>query len=296
MDAVDVIVVSYNSSDELRDCVSPLAGQPGVTVYVVDNASADRSLDVVRDLDITPIQLERNGGFAHGVNAGWRAGNGPAVLLLNPDARIDVDGIARLAAVLRDRPEVGAVAPRIVHTDGSLDFSLRRFPRLVSTYAQALFLHRFFPRAGWTDELVRETAAYAVPGTADWVSGACVLVRRSALEGRDLLDETFFMYCEDIDLCRRLWTSGYTVAYDPSAVVVHEGGASAPRPSLYPVLAASRIRYAQKHRRPLGALLERFGVALGALTHIAVGRGAKTARIGHARALRVAMSPRRAQG
>jgi GT2 family glycosyltransferase len=292
MAPADVIVVSFNSAKELRDCVSPLAGSSDVNVYVVDNASTDGSLDTVRDLDVELIQLERNGGFAYGVNAGWRAGNGAAVLLLNPDARIDLDGIARLEAVLRERPEVGAVAPRIVHTDGTLDFSLRRFPRLVSTYAQALLLHRLFPSAGWTDELVREPEAYAEPRVVDWVSGACVLVRRSALLGADLLDEGFFMYCEDIDLCRRLRDSRFTVRYEPSVVVVHEGGASAPRPSLYPALAASRIRYAQKHRGAIGALVERVGVALGALTHVAVGRGGRAAKIGHARALRVALSPR----
>jgi GT2 family glycosyltransferase len=282
---VDVVVVSFNSRDRLRDCVEPLAGREDVEVIVVDNASTDGSLETVADLPVTTVALDRNGGFAHGCNAGWRAGKGRAVLLLNPDARLRDGALERLLEVLDADAGVAAVAPRIVDLEGRLDFSQRRFPRLRSTYAQALFLHRLFPRARWTDEVVRDEEAYDRPGSPDWVSGACVLVRRPALEALGGLDEGFFMYCEDIDLCRRLWDSGSRVAFEPGAIVEHEGGASAPRPTLLPVLAASRVRYAAKHRSPLFALVERLGVALGALTHIVVSRGGREMRRGHARAL-----------
>jgi GT2 family glycosyltransferase len=178
-----------------------------------------------------------------------------------------------------------------VAEDGSLEYSQRRFPRLRSTYAQALFLHRVFPRADWVDELECDEDAYRWPGSPPWVSGACVLLRRSALETVGGLDDGFFMYCEDIDLCRRLRDAGYDIRFVPDAVVKHEGGASAPRASLLPVLAASRLRYAQKHRGWPGATLERLGVALGALTHAVVSRGGRTVRAGHVRALRRALSP-----
>jgi GT2 family glycosyltransferase len=98
------------------------------------------------------------------------------------------------------------------------------------------------------------------------------------------------MYSEDIDLCRRLRSAGHELVFEPAAVVMHEGGASAPRTSLLPVLAASRIRYASKHRRPAAALLERLGVALEALTHVVVSRGGRPARAGHVRALLLAVS------
>ena len=92
------------------------------------------------------------------------------------------------------------------------------------------------------------------------------------------------MYCEDIDLCRRLRSAGHDLLYEPTATVVHEGGASAPRAALLPVLAASRLRYAGKHRSAPAAMLERFGVALEALTHVVVSRGGRAARAGHGRA------------
>jgi hypothetical protein len=287
---VDVVIVSYNSRDRLRACVTPLLDLPGVHVIVVDNASPDGSLAVIEGLPVTAIQLPRNGGFSHGVNAGWRAGSAPYVLLLNPDARIGAEAVDRLVRVLESELQVGAVAPRILDDDGSLDYSQRRFPRLRSTYARALFLHRLFPRATWTDELVRDESAYAARGTPDWVSGACVLLRRSALAELDGLDEGFFMYSEDIDLCRRLWSVGYEVVFEPAAVVEHEGGASAPRSELLPVLAASRLRYAAKHRGPPAALLERIGIGLDALTHLVFARGGVRARAGHARTLRLVVT------
>lgn len=287
---VDVVIVSYNSRDRLRACVEPLLAAPNANVIVVDNASPDASLEAVRDLPLIAIQLAQNGGFAHGVNAGWRAGSSPYVLLLNPDARIDGASIEVLVLALEQDPELGAAAPRIVDEDGSLDYSQRRFPRLRSTYARAFFLHRLFPSAPWTDELVRDEAAYVRRGSPDWVSGACILLRRKALEELDGLDEGFFMYGEDIDLCRRLRAAGYELLYEPAALVRHEGGASAPRAHLLPVLAASRIRYAAKHRSRAGALFERIGVALEAVTHVAVARGGIAARAGHARALRLAVT------
>ena len=290
MATIDVVVVSYNSRDQLRECVEPLASVDGVHVIVVDNASPDGGLDVVEDLPITRIAREQNGGFGAGCNTGWRAGDAPFVLFLNPDARIDAESLLRLAGVLDATPDAGAVAPRITHVDGSLDFSQRRFPRLRSTYARALFLHRVFPTAPWVDELIRETGAYAQPGSPDWVSGACFLVRRSMLEKLAGFDEGFFMYCEDIDLCRRLRDTGQNLLFEPAANVVHEGGASAPRASLLPVLAASRLRYAAKHSSPAAALVERLGIALEGLTHVVVSEGGRPMRAGHARAFLLAMT------
>jgi N-acetylglucosaminyl-diphospho-decaprenol L-rhamnosyltransferase len=286
MTGVDVVIVSYNSRDRLRACVAPLSELGGVQVIVADNASSDGSLDAIADLPVTRLPLRSNGGFAHGCNAGWRAGTSPYVLFLNPDAVLDEASLRTLARILDEDPGVGAAAPQIRRPDGSFEYSLRRFPRMRSTFAQALFLHRLFPRASWTDELIRDERAYAGPCAPDWVTGACILVRRRALERLGGLDAGFFMYCEDIDLCRRLWDAGCAVRYEPSAIVVHVGGASAPRPSLFPVLAESRVRYARKHRGRAAAMTERLGVGLEATTHMIVARGGRATRAGHARTLR----------
>jgi N-acetylglucosaminyl-diphospho-decaprenol L-rhamnosyltransferase len=285
MTGTDVVVVSHNSREELRSCLAPFAAMPDVQLIVVDNASSDGSLESVADLPIVGLRQPTNAGFAHGVNAGWRRGTSPYVLLLNPDAIVDPDSLARLAAVLDEEPKVGAVAPRIVDETGALDHSLRRFPRVRSTFAQALFLHRLAPRASWSDELIRDECDYEQPSSPDWVSGACVLLRRSALEQIDGLDDGFFMYAEDIDLCRRLRTADYDIRYEPEAVVTHRGGASAPRASLLPILAASKLRYARKHRGRSGAALERVGLALAAGLRVVVARDPAIRR-GHRTSLR----------
>ena len=292
MPEVDVVVVSYNSADRLRACVEPLAATGWAHVVVADSASTDDSLGSLAGLPVKTIPLAENRGFAHGCNAGARSGGAPYVLLLNPDATLAPEALERMVQVAEEDPAVGAVAPRITEPDGTLDWSQRRFPRLRSTFAQAFFLHRFFPLAPWTDELVRDTSAYEEPASPEWASGACLLIRRPALERLGGLDEGFFLYCEDMDLCKRLRDAGLDVRYEPGAVCIHEGGASAPRAALLPVLAASRIRYARKHRSLHVAMLERLGVVLGGLTHALVTKGGRAARRGNLRAVARALEPR----
>jgi GT2 family glycosyltransferase len=288
MTSVDIVVVAYQSRDRLRDCVQPLLGLPEVRVIVADNASPDCGIETIADLDVTCLRLPRNGGFAYGCNAGWTAGRGEYVLLLNPDATLDAASLASLVAVLDADPGVGAVAPRILDGDGHREASLRRFPRLRSTYAQALFLHRVFPRASWTDELIQDDATYDRPAAHEWVSGACILLRRSALQELGGLDDGFFLYCEDVDLCRRLADHGLAVRYEPAATARHAGGASRPRAELYAVLAASRVRYARKHRGRTVRVLERGGIVLGALTH-AILSPDRESRAGYRAALKAAL-------
>jgi GT2 family glycosyltransferase len=289
---VNAVVVSYNNRATLRACVEPLTRMEDVDVFVVDNASSDDSPAAVQDLPVSVIRLPENRGFAYGCNRGWEAGAAPYVLFVNPDARIDEASLRRLCAALAADDGVGIAAPKIVDATGRLSFSLRRFPRLRSTFAQALFLHRLFPTAPWVDELERDPVAYERARPVEWASGACVLIRRFVLEQLGGLDEGFFMYCEDMDLCRRAWSAGYQVRFVPDAVVTHVGGVSAPYASLLPVLATSRLRYAQKHEGRVHATLERAGIVLGGLTHAVITRGGRSARAGHARAAVTALRPR----
>jgi GT2 family glycosyltransferase len=290
MALLDVVVVSYNSAGELRRCVEPLAALDWVEVTVVDNHSSDGSLATIEGLPVRAISSGANLGFATGCNIGWRGGASPYVLFLNPDAQIDEESLKRLVAVLDGRSRVGIVAPRILGDDDQVQLSLRRFPRLRSTYAQAFFLDRLRPMAPWADEMIRDLGHYDRRGPQEWVSGACMLVRRTVLEQLDGWDGGFFLYCEDIDLCRRVHDLGLEVFYEPAAVVTHPGGGSAPRSSTLPLLARSRVLYAQRHRSRAGAFVERLGIALEAATHLLAGAGGRPAVAAHARALRVSLS------
>jgi N-acetylglucosaminyl-diphospho-decaprenol L-rhamnosyltransferase len=282
--AVDVVVVTFNSGRHVGSALAPLLGVPWVRVTVVDNASADDSVEVVRALGVMCLAERENLGFAVASNIGWRSGTGDYVLFLNPDARIEVEDVGRLKRVLDVRPDVDIAAPRFFNSDGTPAFYLRRFPQIRSTYARALFLHRILARAA-SDEVIRDPAAYERSGPQDWVPAACLLVRRRLLEELDGFDEGFFMYCEDKDLCKRARDAGSLVWYEASATCVHEGQASTPGASLVPVLAASRLRYLEKHVGPATAMTHRLGLALEALTRVAVVRGGMQSRAAHARAL-----------
>src|SRR5919106_2554478 len=111
---VEVVVVSYNSRNRLRACVSPFAGVEGIRVTVVDNASTDATLEALHGLPVHAIPLPRNRGFGYGCNIGWRSSKARHVLFLNPDARISPSSVRRLAATIDEHPSVGAAAPRIL--------------------------------------------------------------------------------------------------------------------------------------------------------------------------------------
>jgi N-acetylglucosaminyl-diphospho-decaprenol L-rhamnosyltransferase len=260
-------------------------------VTVVDNASSDGSALTVADLPVEVIHSPTNAGFGHGCNAGARAGQAPYLLFLNPDATIDAAALGTLVATLDGDERIAAAGPRILDSDGSLQRTQRNYPRLRSTWSQALFLHRVFGAARWTDEVIWDEAAYDRPGAPQWLSGACLLVRRDAFERIGGFDERFFLYCEDIDLCRRLRALGLDLRYVPEATVHHVGGASAPRTTTSPLYARSRIAYARKHYRRPAVALERLGIATGEATHALVSMPRPGKARAHLAALRAAMAP-----
>ena len=293
---VDVVIVAYNSRDTLRACVEPLASRPWVNVTVVDNASPDDSAAVVTDFPVHIIEAPRNGGFAYGCNLGTAAGAAEFVLFLNPDASIEPASLRTLESALRADPGLGGVGPRTLGDGGQLHWTQRRFPRLRSTYSQALGLHHLAPSASWAGETISSIAAYAEPATPDWLSGGCVLMRRSALEDVGGLDEGFFLYSEETDLFRRLRDRGWRARFEPQATAYHQGGASAPRDTTSPILARSRVRYARKHHGAAVALLEAIGVSIDAIARAAAWAHRPARRRGHLAAARAALGAVRSSG
>ena len=288
---VDAVIVAYNGRDTLRACVAPLAAMPGVNVVVVDNASPQDPTGVIEDLDVTIVRAPRNGGFSYGCNLGIARGTAPFVLLLNPDARLESADLAALVATLEANPTAGVAGPRILDDDDGLLLTQRRFPRPASTFGQALFLHRVAPAAPWADELIHDPAAYEHPGSPDWISGACMLLRRTALTEIGGLDEGFFLYCEDTDLCKRLRDADWTTLFVPGATARHAEGSSAPRSDLLAIHARSRVRYAGKHLTPRAGRADRPAAAPGAASHTVANIGRPPLARGHARALRATLVP-----
>jgi N-acetylglucosaminyl-diphospho-decaprenol L-rhamnosyltransferase len=294
--SVDVVVVAYNSRDTLRDCVEPLTQVPWVRVIVVDNASPDDSATVIADLPARVIRAPRNGGFAYGCNLGIAAGDAEHVLLLNPDATIDTTSLTVLVDALRADPRLAGVGPRTVDDRGRLAFTQRRFPRLRSTYAQGLFLHRVAPLAPWSDDAIRDPRAYERSGSPDWISGCCVLLRREAVEAVGGLDEGFFLFAEETDLFRRLAAAGWRAGFEAGATACHLGDGSASPDTTEGIRAYSRVRYARKHHGALVALFEAVGVALGAIAHAAMWIRRPDRARGHLDAARAALGAVRSVG
>ncbi|MGD0115979.1 MAG: glycosyltransferase family 2 protein [Dehalococcoidia bacterium] len=229
---ISIVIVSYNGREHLRRCLASLLAHPPAAereVIVVDNDSADGSADMVASdfPGVRLLRMRRNLGFAAGANRGIKEATGEAIVLLNPDSEIKTDPFAPLLAYLREHDDVGIVAPRLLNPDGSLQLSCRRFP----TFSVALFnryslLTRLFPRNRYSRQYLLSDWQHDSISKVDWVSGACLMVRRSLLERIGLLDEGYFMYIEDVDLCQRLHRAGAKVAYYPAVSVIHHIGQS----------------------------------------------------------------------
>lgn len=256
---VSVVIVSWNTRELLRSCLASIRqealGLPGrVEVVVVDNASGDGSVDMVRAAfsEVDLVCNAGNAGFAAANNQGIRRTRGRYVLLLNPDTEGMPRFLETLVAFLDAHPEAGAVGPRVRGGQGELQVSCYPLPTLGRETWRLFHLDRISPRGTYPASLFEATT----PQRVESVLGACLLVRRAALEAAGLLDEQFFIYTEEIDLCRRLQDGGWHLYWIPQAVIVHYGGASTTQVALrmFVELYRSKVQYFRKHFGRRGAL------------------------------------------
>jgi N-acetylglucosaminyl-diphospho-decaprenol L-rhamnosyltransferase len=243
-------VVNYNTGLALAACVASLRAAGVAEIVVVDNGSVDGSLATL-DADDTSVRVERTGrnlGYGTAVNRGAALLTTPYVLVVNPDIVIDPGAVDALGKALDAEPDVAVVGPAIRDVAGEPYPSARSFPSFTVGAGHA-FVGLIWPDNRWTRRY-RGSPPDAPAGVreADWVSGACCLVRREAFESVGGFDEGYFMYVEDLDLCWRLRRAGWRVLYEPAAAAVHHQGLStAAHP--YRMLAAhhrSTWRFARK--------------------------------------------------
>jgi GT2 family glycosyltransferase len=228
---VDLVIVNYRSYEELSRCLASLeCARPRFGHVTVVDHEADLALAAALAGQFPWVEIverETNEGFAAGVNLGARRGRAPFLLFVNPDCVGDDSAVAGLVSFAAGRPDAAVVGPRILNADGSIQGSARRFPGLSTLIAgRSSWLTRAFPNnplSRW-NLIGRSDASHAVD--VDWVSGACMLVRRSAFDAVGGMDERFFLYWEDADFCRRLTQRGWRVVYFPSVAVTHVGGRS----------------------------------------------------------------------
>jgi len=262
-----IVIVSFNTQDLLRRCISAVEHQSRTAsceVIVVDNDSKDGSAEMV-EAEFPEIQLicaNTNLGFAAANNRALSIARGRYIIALNSDAFIGADALSRAIAHMDDHPQAGLGGGRLIGLDASWQFSAGRFPSLLdkllimSGLAARNSKSRFFGRSNrsWADPLQ--------PASVDWVPGAFMIVRREVLEKVGYFDERFFLYFEEIDLCRRVHAAGYEVWYWPDIVVTHVGGGSAKKSPMTVSQVGtqvilwrmrSELLYYRKHHGALGA-------------------------------------------
>ncbi|HRT58989.1 MAG TPA: glycosyltransferase family 2 protein [Candidatus Paceibacterota bacterium] len=228
---VSVVIVSWNAKAFLARCLASLTERAcayPMEVIVVDNASQDGSPEMV-ERDFPQVRLIRTGsnlGFARGNNRGIRESRGKYLCLINSDVEVRPDCITRLVDYCEAHPDVGMVGPRILGGDGKLQRSCRGFPTVWNMLCRALALDAMFPRSSWFGGYLLPYWNHDSEREVDILSGCFWMVRRAALETVGLLDESFFMYGEDMDWCKRFWAGGWRLVFVPDAVAVHYGGAS----------------------------------------------------------------------
>ena len=222
-----VILVNYNTSELLLKCLESLEKQNidvDYRVVVVDNNSQDGGVERLHKeySDVTVIHNTTNGGYAKAVNQAIREFNSDYIMLLNPDIKVKPGSIEHMLDFMKKTPDAGIVGGKLLNPDGTLQYSCRTFYTLPVILWRRTFLGKLFPNSkilsrhlmlNWDHHSVREV---------DWMLGACLMIRRSALKEVGLMDERFFLYFEDVDWCYRMKKGGWKVYYLPDAEMVHD--------------------------------------------------------------------------
>jgi GT2 family glycosyltransferase len=234
---LDFVVVNYNSTDYLLSCLKSIYDSMNginINVIVQDNGSDDKT---DRLLQIFPrIRLSKNGdnmGFAKAVNKGLVQGKAPYIVIINPDTQV-LDGcFHEVLEYMEKNPDVGIVGPKVLDVGGTVQGSARAFPTpLTGLFGRNTIFTKLFPNNIITRmNVLTKKCTDGKPIEVDWVSGACMVLRRKAIDDVGLMDPRFFLYWEDADWCRRMWKKGWKVVYYPKPAIVHAvGGSSSKRP------------------------------------------------------------------
>jgi GT2 family glycosyltransferase len=255
MTDVSVVVVSHESRELLARCLAALAADAGrlatAETIVVDQASRDGTAAwlAAEHPDVRVVAVSENVGFGAGNNRGAAIARGRWLLLLNSDAFVRPGAIDELVRFGDAHPAAGAVGPKLLWPDGRLQRSCRRFPTVFRLATEYLYLRKLAPRSRVLNGFYCGEFPHDAARRVDWLTGACVLVRRDLYERLGGFDEDFFLYSEEVDLMARAAQLGAETWFDPAAEVVHLWGGTAGRASALALeeQARSHVRYLDKH-------------------------------------------------
>jgi len=253
---LSICIVNWNTRDHLRECLRSIADtarELAPEVIVVDNASADGSAAMVRQEfpAVTLIANDENLKYARGNNQALERARGELKLLLNPDIVVLEGALEELLAAADRHPRAGAIAPKLVNPDGSLQLSCRSFPGPDVVLYETLCLSQLLPRSRRFGKYRMSWWSYDTEMTVDQPMASALLLRAAALEEVGRFDEGYPIFFNDVDLCRRLWDAGWEVWFTPDASMIHHGGAATGqvRPQMIAESHHSLLRYYEKHYR-----------------------------------------------
>jgi N-acetylglucosaminyl-diphospho-decaprenol L-rhamnosyltransferase len=229
---LSIVIVNWKTPILLARCLKSIEKDSGFsqfTIYVVDNNSQDQSVSLL-ETEFPHVRLQvnqENVGFSRACNQVIAKVDSEYVLLLNPDTEVGHDAVSNLVQFMDKHPECGAVGPKVLNPDGSLQLACRRsFPSPSAAFFRLTYLSRLFPKIALFSKYNLTYAAPDVCTEVDALSGACMMVRKKAVDQIGLLDEEIFMFGEDIDWCWRIKEANWKIFYLPDAVVWHAHGAS----------------------------------------------------------------------
>lgn len=268
---LSIVIVSWNTRKLLEGCLSSIYANPprdSFEVFVVDNASADGSVEMLRESfpQVQIIENSKNIGFARANNQAIERTKGRYLLLLNPDTEIKADALKVLVKFMDEHPEAGAAGSRLINSDGSIQVSCSPAPTLFRELWRLFHLDRIRPYGVYD----MENWGLESPRPVDVLQGACLILRRPALDQVGLLDEGYFMYSEEVDLCYRIKQAGFFLYWVPGARVIHYGAESTKQIAMemFLHLYQSKILYFRKHHGHIAAWIYKlilFGAAFSRL-------------------------------
>ena len=272
---LSVIIVSANSAHWLRPCLTTVyerAGDVELDVIVVAAGCTDETVRLVeQDFPEARTISCPNRGFAYANNCALRTVQADWVLFLNPDTEILEGSFADLIDQLGPRSTVGLVGVRQLTSDGQIYPTIRRFPNAIRSLFEALASERFPFRASWLGERELDPQVYERDVACDWTSGSFMLVRWDTLQSAGFMDERFFLYCEETDLCLRIKQAGWEIRHVPYLTILHHADKAGWNPRLDAQAAFAKRQYFEKHLSPLHRLSATAALLLGYTLRSVVG-------------------------
>lgn len=267
---LSIIIVTWNAKKYVWKCLKSLEQQGkdfSTEIILVDNASSDGAPELVREWfsHVRLIQNRRNFGFAKANNIGIKLSRGEYICLVNSDVNVPAGCLAKMLTYMERNPTIGILGPRMLGPDGKIQRSYMRFPTIWNCFCRALTLDSIFKGSRLFGGFLMTDFSSDRIADVEVLNGWFWVVRRKALDEVGLLDETFFMYGEDIDWCKRFHEGGWRTVYYPEAEAIHHGGASSSRAPVWSYVEMQRanLLYWKKHHGRLG----RVGISMVSWLH-----------------------------